>query len=141
MAENARGIDPTKLDRGWATPIPRDWPHLADLLEWIDGWQQATLHLRRGAWLLLRVVERMSLDERASTYTRWLGRLVEAHGSDPKFWQYDDLGDRAAALAKPLADHPGCDRPEMRRILAIMADAGSNAALALVPLFAQRKTL
>lgn len=125
----------------WATPIPPDWPHLADLLEWIDGWQQATLHLRRGAWLLLRVVERMSLDERASTYTRWLGRLVEAHGGDPKFWQYDDLGDRAAALAKPLADHPGCDRPEMRRILAIMADAGSNAALALVPLFAQRKTL
>ncbi|WP_156941668.1 hypothetical protein [Mesorhizobium sp. WSM2561] len=122
-----------------STPIPPDWPHLADILEWIDTWQQATLHLRRAAWLSLRVVERMSLDERASIYTRWLGRLVEAHGRNPKFWQYDDLGDRAAALAKPLADHAGCDRPEIRRILAIMADAGSNAALAIVPLFAQRK--
>lgn len=123
----------------WSTPIPPDWPYLADLLEWIDTWQQATLHLRRAAWLSLRVVERMSLGERASIYTRWLGRLVETYGSDPEFWQYDDLGDRAAVLAKPLADHMGCNRPEMRRILAIIADAGSNTALAIVPLFAQRK--
>lgn len=125
----------------WSTPIPPGWPHLAEIIEWIDGWQQATLHLRRAAWLSLRVVERMSLDERASIYTRWLGRLVEVHGRDPKFWQYDDLGDRAAALAKPLANHAGCDRLEMRRILAIMADAGSNAALTIVPLFAQRKAI
>lgn len=123
----------------WSTPIPPDWPYLADLLEWIESWQQATLHLRRAALLSLRVVERMSLDERASIYTRWLGRLVDAHDGDPKFWQYDDLGDRAAALAKPLADHAGCDRAEMRRILAIIADAGSNTALSIVPLFAHQK--
>lgn len=123
----------------WSTPIPPDWPHLTDLVEWIDAWQQATLHLRRAAWLSLRVVERMSLDERASIYARWLGRLVDVYGSDPKLWQYDDLGDRAAALAKPLADHAGCDRPEMRRMLSIIADAGSNTALAIVPLFAHRK--
>ncbi|MCA1440803.1 hypothetical protein I6F07_11395 [Ensifer sp. IC4062] len=125
----------------WSTPIPPGWAHLSDLLEWIDGWQQATLHLRRAAWLSLRVVERMSMEERSSIYTLWLRRLVAAHGRDPRFWQYDDLGDRAAALAKPLADHAGCDRAEMRRILAIMADAGSNASLAIVPLFAQRKAL
>ncbi|MER9082108.1 hypothetical protein [Mesorhizobium sp. M0895] len=125
----------------WSTPIPPGWPHLADLLEWIDTWQRGTLHLRRAAWLSLRVVERMSLDERASTYTRWLARLVETHGRDPKFWQYEDLGDHAAALAKPLADHAASDKSEMRRILAIIADAGSNAALAIVPLFVQRKGL
>ncbi|WP_144423474.1 hypothetical protein [Sphingopyxis sp. 113P3] len=125
----------------WSTSIPPDWPHLEDFIEWIDGWQRATLHLRQAAWLLLRVVERMSLDQRASTYVLWLGRLVETHGRDPKFWQYHDLGDRAAGLVKPLANHAGCDRAEMRRILAIMADAGSNAALAIVPLFAQRKSV
>lgn len=125
----------------WSTPIPPEWPHLADLLDWIDSWQEATLHLRRAAWLSLRVVERMSLDQRASVYTRWLGRLVQKHGHNPKFWQYDDLGERAAALAKPLANHANCDRPELRRILAIIADSGSNSALAIVPLFAQRKSL
>lgn len=123
----------------WSTPIPPNWPHLTDLLEWIDTWQKATLHLRQAAWLSLRVVERMSLDERALIYSRWLSRLVDRHGSDPEFWQYDDLGDRAAVLAKPLADHPGCNRSEMRRILANVADAGSNVALATVPLFAQQK--
>lgn len=120
----------------YMTPLPPDWPYLEGLLGWIDGWVSATCHLPSAAYAVLVIVERMTPDQRLRWFLPWLLRFVERHGADESFWSYDGLGNKAAALVKPLSSADPDRRLQARQCLAIIADAGSPAARELLPLFA-----
>ena len=120
----------------YMTPIPHDWPHLDELLDWIDGWVRATCHLPSAAYASLVIVERMDKKQRQGWYLNWLTLFIEHHGSDENAWSTNGLGNKAAALLKPLADADDTSRGVARRCLAVIADAGSAVARELLASFA-----
>lgn len=117
------------------TPIPPDWPHLEEVLPWIDAWVERSAHLPRAAASALAIVERMNLEQRARWFVPWLGLWAAAAGADESYWSYRGLGNSAAALLNDVA----IDDPDVRRCvrqcLGIMADAGSIVARELLPSF------
>lgn len=123
----------------YMTPIPPEWPYLSSLLPRIDQWQLATNHLPGAALSLLAIVERMDVAQRKEWYLVWLGRLVDANGSDESFWGYGGLGDKCAALVKVLSSEKDLDAVSVRRCLAGIADAGSAVARELIPRFSRSR--
>jgi hypothetical protein len=123
----------------YQTPIPPGWPHLEELLAWIGRWVRLTRHLPAAAYAVLSVVEMMSSDQRIRWYLPWLRLFTETSGPDESYWSYNGLGNKAAALLKPLSAAESGTRAECRQCLGIIADAGSTVARELLPSFASRR--
>jgi hypothetical protein len=120
----------------YLTPIPPDWPYLEQVLPWVDQWVERTVHLPAAAYSALDVAQRMTPEQRLHWFVPWLERWTRAAGADESYWSYYALGDKAAALLRPL---PGSDaqvRHKVRQYLGVMADAGSIVARELMPSFA-----
>jgi hypothetical protein len=123
----------------YRTPIPHDWPFLEQVLPWIDRWLRAASHLPAAAYAALDIVERMDEGQRSRWFLPWLQLLAEQHGPMEGFWSYNGLGNKAAALLKPLSSSDGGTRAKCRQCLGIIADAGSTVARELIPAFASRR--
>jgi hypothetical protein len=120
----------------YLTPIPPDWPHLEQVLPWVDQWVERTAHLPAAAYSALEVAQRMTPEQRLRWFVPWLERWTRAGGADESYWSYYALGDKAAALLRPL---PQCNaeiRHKVRQYLGVMADAGSIVSRELMPSFA-----
>jgi hypothetical protein len=124
----------------YVTPIPPDWPHLEFVLSAVDQWVRATSHLPAGAYASLAIVERMNASQRERWFLSWLMLWTAEHGTDESFWSYNSLGDKVAALLKPLASSSEALRANARQALAIVADAGATVARELIPSFAPRRS-
>ena len=120
----------------YMTPIPPDWPHLDAILPTIDEWAAKVLSFASGAYFLLVFSERLGVSQRERWLLRWLADFVAVHGGDNGFWSFNFNGDRAAGLLKPLEVCRADTRREIRRILSIIADAGSLAAREILVSFA-----
>ncbi|WP_271627621.1 hypothetical protein [Bradyrhizobium sp. CCBAU 11445] len=124
----------------YMSPIPPDWPHLDAILPAIDGWVTATVYSSSAALALLRFAERLDTGQRTTWLVKWLALYVEEHQTDQQFWGEGSNGDRAAALLKPLEHADISRRREVRRLLGVIADAGSLAAREVLGLFASGRT-
>lgn len=124
----------------YTSPIPPDWPHLDAILPAIDGWVTATVYSSSAALALLRFAERLDTRQRTTWLVKWLALYVEEHQTDQQFWGDGSNGDRAAALLKPLEHADISTRREVRRLLGVIADAGSLAAREVLGLFASGRT-
>ncbi len=120
----------------YMTPLPPDWPHLDLLLPTIDSWVAKTASHPGAAKSMLAIGERMSVEQRERWLLQWLENYVALHGRDARFWMYAELADGAAGLLSLLDNRSETERKRVRRILAIMADAGSVSARELLPRFA-----
>lgn len=70
---------------------------------------------------------------------RWASLMVERRKGDRDFWCYNGMGDNLAALLEPLAVTGTDTRKEVRRLISVIADAGSLVAReALARLAGQR---
>lgn len=135
----SQGVRAAGLVGPYMTPLPHGWPHLELVLEAVGRWVSATAHLPAGAYATLEIVERMNSDQRARWFLPWLTLWTEQHGSSESFWSYNGLGNKAAALLKPLSDGSDAVRAQGRKNLAILADAGSTAARELIAAFASSR--
>ncbi|MGY0791980.1 hypothetical protein ACW7BJ_21640 [Azospirillum argentinense] len=132
----SRGVEAAGLIGPYMTPLPPDWPHLEAVLGAIDRWVRATVHLPSAASGVLAIVERMDTNQRAHWFLAWLLLWTNQHGPNESFWSYHGLGNKAAALLKPLANGGDEVRTRGRLVLAILADAGSTVARELMAAFA-----
>lgn len=112
----------------YMTPIPPDWPHLESVLPAIDEWVRATPHLPAAAYSALAIVERMDASQRARWFLDWIALWSATNGSDERFWSFNGLGNKAAALLAPLKGHDKPVRSRARQGLGVMADGGATAA-------------
>ena len=120
----------------YTTPIPPDWPYLKMLLPTINNWVSKTKHNASAAYGVLAICERMSSSQLKEWFVPWLKLYVEEHRGNPKFWMYSGFSDKAAGLLITLTGNPKPLRAEIRRILSVMADAGSLSAREILPRFA-----
>lgn len=118
------------------TPIPPDWPHLEQVLPWIDAWVEKTAHLPSAVYSALSIGERMGPEQRRRWFVPWIGKWAKAGGCDESYWSYYDIGNKAAALLRVLPDGNYQERRDVRQYLGIIADAGSVVARELLPHFA-----
>lgn len=123
------------------TPIPPDWPHLEQVLPWIDGWVEKTAHLPSAVYSVLSIGERMSPEQRLRWFVPWVGKWTDAGGSEESYWSYYDIGNKAAALLKVVPDGNHQERRKVRQYLGIIADSGSVVARELLPQFATARPL
>jgi len=128
----------------YVTPIPPGWSYVAELLPRIDSWAERTKGLASAADALLRFCDRLSTPEIQTHALPWIERWLELHESDPEFWAYSDIVNRAAVVAlrtQPEGETAGDLQRRVRHVLARLADHGSLAARqALAALAAQRPT-
>jgi hypothetical protein len=125
----------------YLTPVPPDWPHLEHVLAWVDQWVERTAHLPAAAYSALDIAQRMTPEQRLRWFVTWLQRWTRAGGADESYWTYYDLGNKAAALLRPLPDGDAEVRLKIRQCLGVMADAGSIVARELMPSFATARPL
>jgi hypothetical protein len=118
------------------SPIPPGWPHLDAILPAIDRWATVTAYSSSAAHALLSFAERLDGRQRTEWIVKWVALYVEEHKGDQQFWGYGSNGDRAAALVKPLEQADISTRREVRRLLGVVADAGSLGARDVLSLFA-----
>jgi len=124
----------------YLTPIPPDWPYVETILPTVDSWGELTAGSERAAYLLLRFAERLDVGQRERWLVAWVARLVEENKGNPRFWSEGALGDLAAGLLAPLEKSVEATRREVRRLLAIIADAGSLGAREVLAGFATGRT-
>ena len=117
------------------SPIPHDWPHLDAILPAIDRWARVTAYSVAAAHALLGFAERLDSRQRTQWLANWVALYVDEHQGDQQFWGYGSNGDRAAALLKPLEHADATTRREIRRLLGVIADAGSLVARDVLSLF------
>lgn len=126
----------------YMTPIPPDWPHVASLLPRIDIWAERAKGLAGAADALLRFCERLSIAQIRAHALPWIERWLELHESDPEFWSYSDVVNRAAVVTlrvQPVSQSDVDLQRRVRHILARLADQGSlTARQALATVAAQR---
>jgi hypothetical protein len=120
----------------YMSPIPPDWPHLEAILPTVDRWFDRMVWSKQAAHALLRFSERLDNEQRERWLLPWIARMVDKHGGDPDYWGYASIGDTTAAVLAPLEGRPRATRREVRRLLAIVADAGSLGAREVVSNFA-----
>ena len=123
----------------YMTPIPPDWPHLEWVLRAVDRWVRATGHLPAAAYDVLAIVERMNTEQRIRWFLPWLELWIRANNADGTFWSYNGLGNKAAALLKPLASGNEEVMTKGRQALAVMADGGATVARQLIASFASKR--
>jgi hypothetical protein len=121
------------------TPIPEDWPHLDTVLPTIDQWVRATKHLADAAYDVLVIAQRMDAPQRAQWFLPWVTLWAESNGPDERFWSFNGLGNKTAALLTPLTSHDKEVRGKVRQVLGIMADGGAAAARRLVTSLSTRR--
>jgi hypothetical protein len=119
----------------YMSPIPPDWPHVGALLPAIDRWVEVTAYSASAGYALLSFATRLTIAERSQWLVQWLEIYAEQHQSDPRFWTYGSNGDRAAGLLQPLESTDAEKRRRIRRLLGMIADAGSLAARDLLGRF------
>lgn len=119
----------------YTSPIPPDWPHLDAILPAIDRWARVTAYSFAAARALLGFAERLDMRQRTQWLISWIALYVGEHQGDQQFWGYGSNGDRAAALLKPLEHADTAARREIRRLLGVIADAGSLGARDVLSLF------
>lgn len=128
----------------YMTPIPPDWLYVSDLLPRIDNWAERMKGLASAADALLRFCDRLSAAQIRTYGLPWIERWLELHETDPEFWAYSDVVNRAAVVTLRVQAEAEADsdlQRRMRRILARLADQGSLAARqALAAVAAQRPT-
>ncbi|MGZ3371341.1 MAG: hypothetical protein ACXWKY_16785 [Caulobacteraceae bacterium] len=128
----------------YMTPIPPDWPYVAELLPRIDIWAERTEGLASAANALLRFCDRLSAAQIQANALPWIERWLELHETDPEFWAYSDVVNRAAVVTLRVQSEGETDgdlQRRVRHILARLADQGSLAARqALAAVAAQRPT-
>jgi hypothetical protein len=81
----------------------------------------------------------MNAEQRVRWFLPWLALWTGENNSDEAFWSYHGLGNRAAALLKPLASGEEEVRTKGRHALAVMADGGATVARQLIPSFATKR--
>lgn len=123
----------------YMTPVPPNWPFLEMLLPRIDSWVDTTKQHASAAYAVLAICERMSSDQLEEWFVPWLNAYAIEHKTDASFWMYAGFSDKAAGLLAALEDRPNATRAQIRRILAIMADAGSLSAREVLPRFAANR--
>lgn len=119
----------------YVSPIPPDWPHVGALLPAIDRWIEVTAYSASAGYALLNFATRLSIAERSQWLVKWLEIYADQHQGDPRFWTYGSNGDRAAGLLQPLESADADLRRRIRRLLGIIADAGSLASRDLLGRF------
>lgn len=124
----------------YSTPIPPDWPYLKMILPTIDSWVRETKHNACAANLVLGICERMSSSQLEEWFVPWLKLYVEEHKNKPNFWMHAGFSDKAAGLLITLTGCPKPIRAEIRKILSVMADAGSLTAREILPRFASNRS-
>ncbi len=112
----------------YMTPLPEDWPHLDAVLPEIDRWAEMACGNASAARRLIRFAARLDVAQRGRWLLRWAGLIVERRRGDRDFWGYGDMRDTLAALLEPLAATGAEARKEVRRLIAVVADAGSLGA-------------
>jgi len=119
----------------YMSPIPPNWPHVDALLPAIDRWVEVTAYSASAGYALLGFATRLSIVERSQWLVKWLEIYADQHQGDPRFWTYGSNGDRAAGLLQPLESADADIRRRIRRLLGMIADAGSLAARDLLGRF------
>ena len=123
----------------YMTPLPEDWPHLDAVLPEIDRWAEMACGNASAALRLIKFAARLDIAQRGRWLLRWAGLIVERRRGDRDFWSYGGMGDTLAALLEPLAVTGAEARKEVRRLISVVADAGSlGAREALARLAGQR---
>ncbi|WP_166417849.1 hypothetical protein [Cochlodiniinecator piscidefendens] len=123
----------------YMTPMPPNWPHLEMLLPRIDSWVDATKQHASAAYAVLAICERMSPAQLEAWFVPWLIAYSQEHKSNASFWMYAGFSDKAAGLLATLEGRPDTIRAQIRKILSIMADAGSLSAREIHPRFASNR--
>ena len=91
----------------YMTPIPPDWPYVAELLSRIDSWAEHTKRLASAADALLRFCDRLSADQIQTYALAWIERWIELHETDQEFWAYSDVVNRAAFVSLRVQPESG----------------------------------
>lgn len=123
----------------YMTPVPPDWSYLGMLLPRIDSWVNATKLHASAAYAVLEICERMSPAQLEEWLVPWLISYAKEHKTNASFWMYAGFSDKAAGLLAMLEDRPNAVRAQIRKILSIMADAGSLSAREVLPRFASNR--
>ncbi len=123
----------------YMTPVPPNWPHLEMLLPRIDSWVDATKQHASAAYAVLGICERMSPEQLEEWFVPWLIAYAKEHKTNASFWMYAGFSDKAAGLLATLEDRPNALRAQIRKILSVMADAGSLSSREVLPRFASNR--
>ena len=119
----------------YMTLIPPNWPHIEAILPHVDAWAEQMAGSADAAYALLRFAERLSIAQRGGWLVGWIARLVKTNAGEREFWREAAIGDLAAGLLAPLEKSPEATRREIRRLLAVVADAGSLGAREVLAAF------